>query len=133
MIFARRTHRLLAWLALATILAASLMPLAAQAMAHWRGSPAANLSACGMDMSAPQASAMPAHAPQHHSDDGGLGRAKHCPFCTTHAGADGLPPAAPDVLPATAESHRFPPRFFQARRTLFAWSGAQPRAPPFPA
>ena len=55
---------------------------------------------------------------------------EHCPYCSMHAPALGLPPA-PGLLPLRIEGHgEFPPTFYAAPHTLHAWVSARPRAPP---
>ncbi len=55
---------------------------------------------------------------------------QHCPYCAVHATDLGMPPAPLSV--ATPHPLRFaqPELFLASPRTLFAWSSAQPRAPP---
>ena len=56
---------------------------------------------------------------------------QHCLFCVSHAGTQGLLPPADFVLRLPAYGLRsYPPRYFNASRPLFAWTVAQPRAPP---
>lgn len=55
---------------------------------------------------------------------------EHCPFCSMHAPALGLPPSS-DPLPLQLEGQAdFPPAFHAAPHTLHAWVSALPRAPP---
>jgi Protein of unknown function (DUF2946) len=54
----------------------------------------------------------------------------HCPYCTVH-GPDLAPaPSAPTVLPAERSQFAVPRLFLLAPSTPFAWTAAQPRAPP---
>ncbi|WP_393938690.1 DUF2946 domain-containing protein [Piscinibacter sakaiensis] len=55
---------------------------------------------------------------------------EHCPYCTLHAPALGLPPAASLAHLPLQSSHAVPLAFLSAPRTLHAWVSAQPRAPP---
>ncbi|UXH77568.1 DUF2946 domain-containing protein [Roseateles amylovorans] len=55
---------------------------------------------------------------------------KHCPYCSSHATALGLPPAASSGVIALSLGHAVPKLFLTAPRTLFAWAAAQPRGPP---
>jgi len=55
---------------------------------------------------------------------------EHCPFCATGTPALGLPPTPLVELAPPLAGADTPPRFLQAPRTLFAWTAAQPRAPP---
>ncbi len=53
---------------------------------------------------------------------------EHCPLCGGAAGA--VPPAAATLTLAVRQAHFVAPLFLHAPRPLFAWSSAQPRAPP---
>lgn len=55
---------------------------------------------------------------------------QHCPGCSSHAVQLGLPPASSPMLFVPTLRQGLPTLFFAAPRTLFAWSIAQPRAPP---
>jgi hypothetical protein len=62
-------------------------------------------------------------------DMGGMG--DHCPWCMHRAdGAAPPPPALAANLDLLHLSFAVPRLFLQAPRPLFAWSAAQPRAPP---
>jgi hypothetical protein len=54
----------------------------------------------------------------------------HCPFCGWHAFIGAPPPSAPAIA-GLAGLHSVPALFLHAPHRLFAWAGAQPRAPPF--
>jgi hypothetical protein len=57
----------------------------------------------------------------------------HCGLCVAHAASHGLPPPlAPSFVPAAGRDLPAP-LYCHAARPLFAWSLAQPRAPPQPA
>ncbi|MGV3655121.1 MAG: DUF2946 domain-containing protein [Noviherbaspirillum sp.] len=74
--------------------------------------------------------ALPGSAPYAgHGPDGGL-HFEHCPFCLTHAGSFGLAPGfSITVQPEIGVALR-PGLFYHSPQPLFAWTGAQPRAPP---
>ncbi|WP_231973199.1 MULTISPECIES: DUF2946 domain-containing protein [Ralstonia] len=55
---------------------------------------------------------------------------EHCPFCFTHAGAVGLPPAAEFHLPLLNGTPMRPVLYYQSPRPLFVWAAPQSRAPP---
>ncbi len=55
---------------------------------------------------------------------------QHCPYCSLHATALGMPPAAVGVPALARLGFALPALFLSAPRTLFAWAHAQPRAPP---
>lgn len=57
--------------------------------------------------------------------------AQHCPFCSLHADAVGLPPVFEFFLPAATRLAGFPSLFYQTPALQFIWSAAQSRAPPF--
>ncbi|MFC7516000.1 DUF2946 domain-containing protein [Herbaspirillum sp. GCM10030257] len=63
-----------------------------------------------------------------HTDGTSL---EHCPFCLTHTGSADLPPAEHIIFPMQLSATVRPALFFHAPTPLFAWSAAQPRAPPF--
>lgn len=54
----------------------------------------------------------------------------HCPLCCHVPDLAGLPPSDPAVLALPAGATLAPPLLLHAPRPLFAWSAAQPRAPP---
>ena len=55
---------------------------------------------------------------------------EHCPYCAFHGGAALPPPSTEFVFARLPSSSFYPPLFYQAARPLFAWSTANPRAPP---
>ncbi len=58
-------------------------------------------------------------------------KSAHCPFCLPHAGSFALLPSVTPVVVASLSQHdAHPPLFYSAPRPLFAWTQAQPRAPP---
>lgn len=54
---------------------------------------------------------------------------EHCPFCQSHA-STGLPPSGSAGLAIAEGMQRAPRLFYHSPHPLFAWRGAQPRAPP---
>lgn len=55
---------------------------------------------------------------------------EHCPYCSIHMPALGVPPT-PVVVPRdVGPESEFPHAFLAAPRTSHAWVSAQPRAPP---
>ncbi|MFZ6848731.1 DUF2946 domain-containing protein [Undibacterium sp. RuRC25W] len=54
----------------------------------------------------------------------------HCHYCFTHAGSFALPISATIVAPLVRAHFHYPTAFYQSSLPLFAWSPAQPRAPP---
>lgn len=55
---------------------------------------------------------------------------EHCPLCMHAAHAPGLPPAQAGVPVAAPGGQALPKAFLHASHPLFAWTRAQPRAPP---
>lgn len=63
--------------------------------------------------------------------DGNSAFGVHCPFCLPHDGTLGLPPVdLAGSVPQMVEAGTIPFLFLHAPQPLFAWGGAQPRAPP---
>jgi len=62
-------------------------------------------------------------------DDHGM-HFEHCPFCFTHAGSFGMPPAAKFSVPLISSSTAMPQLFLHSSDPLFVWTAAQARAPP---
>lgn len=127
--WSRRLRARIAWIACLAILLNALVPLATHAMQAW---PAAGrtVEVCtALGMTTIQLG-VPADTGAD-SPGGKPGKAgTHCGYCIAHAAADGLPPAAvAQAAPAAGRALR-PALYYQAPRPLFAWSPAQPRAPP---
>ena len=59
----------------------------------------------------------------------GYDLAQHCPDCTLHGGAAGLPPSGVTFVPASFAV--MPSAFYEAERTASVWLATQSRAPPF--
>ncbi len=120
----RRSQRFSTWLALLAMLWMAFAPLASQALGAKQSQ--AWIEICGAsgakwikaDPGAPEQQPQPGAHPLDH-----------CPYCSVHASALGMPPAAlaPLVLSVSQE---MPLAFLAAPRTLHAWRSAQPRGPP---
>ncbi|WP_428422631.1 DUF2946 domain-containing protein [Methylibium sp.] len=54
----------------------------------------------------------------------------HCPLCGHHCNMLALPPAQVGSVPLLVAASDRPALFYLAPRPLFAWTSAQPRAPP---
>lgn len=120
-----RARRLLTtWIAILAVLMASLAPSVSHALGLSNG--ASWIEVCTAQGSKWQ---------QSDSDDSRSAPAaahvlEHCPYCSIHAPALGLPPV-PEVVPLSLDlKDEFPLAFLAAPRTLHAWVSAQPRAPP---
>jgi hypothetical protein len=120
----QRTRRLTAWLATFAILLAALAPAVSHAMAAARGG-ASWVEIC----TATGPALVKVADEQVPAKSGGASHFDHCPFCSTHAGAAGLPPAA-SALPLDTGAHARPQLFLRAPPSQFAWDPAQARAPP---
>jgi hypothetical protein len=120
-----RVHRrLTSWFVLLAVLASTLVPSWSHALGLAQG--ASWVEVCTAKGSR-----------WVQADDGGAGSvpslahaAEHCPYCSVHTPALGLPPAVTAELPVSALSQTVPRAFLAAPRTLPAWASAQPRAPP---
>ncbi len=122
---ALRAHgRLTTWIAALAILLASLAPSLSHALASASG--AGWIEICTVQgskwISADQAGSERAPASAHVAD--------HCPYCSLHTPALGLPPADTSTGQPPSLAHEVPLAFLAAPRTLHAWVSAQPRAPP---
>lgn len=127
MISSRLTRRITAALACLAILMAALAPSISHALSD-AGKPrslwAEICSSAGLKLvKVDLGSELPAHGEPASAFD-------HCPFCQTHGGMPALPSSAAFFVPASLGSFAFPPLYYQAPRTLFAWASPQSRAPP---
>ncbi len=71
-----------------------------------------------------------APSPAGGDESGAVLHLEHCPLCTQTAHAPGLPPAQAGVPAAAPGGQALPRAFLHAPHPLFAWTRAQPRAPP---
>lgn len=71
-----------------------------------------------------------ADAPAGGESGHGTASLEHCPLCVLQHSASAPPPAALSLPLPSALGQLQPRLFLQAPRPLFAWSAAQPRAPP---
>ncbi len=129
--FLTRLHRrLTAWVALFALVLGALAPTVTQAMvaAGDRGDWLEVCSVSGMVWVQADTGEVSQQQPDGSAPDSGA--SPHCPWCTLHGGAAGLPTAAlqPD-LPARLTD--LPPAFYQAPLATTIWAPAQSRAPPF--
>ncbi len=122
------TRRLIALVAVFTVLMLALAPTISNAIAsasagQWSEICMAN----GISVSSKTRVTSPSLPEKHdlHSE--------HCPYCVIHADSFALPPVYDEIhLPLIKiSSFSFPRLYYQASRPLFAWSSAQPRAPPY--
>ncbi|WP_025135651.1 DUF2946 domain-containing protein [Achromobacter sp. DH1f] len=119
-----------AWIALVAILWASLVP----SLAHGSHAEGGTSRQVTVDYCAPdgkssltidvQGDDTPADHAAHHGDS------THCPFCRNPQADIGILPAPLLVLRAPPGRVSYPALFYRASHPLYAWSAAQPRAPP---
>jgi hypothetical protein len=123
-------HRLTVWIASFAILLAALAPSISHAVAAAQGVPNGWMEICTIE-----------GAKLVQIDDGQPSRStpgkgdkathfEHCPFCLSHAVSPALLPTADFTIPVVEGSAFLPLLFYQASHPLFAWTAAQPRAPP---
>jgi hypothetical protein len=78
----------------------------------------------------PQGARLVSSVPARDPAPPAFGHFDHCPFCSLHGGALGMPPARAHHAEPISLGHGVPPLFLVAPRLSFAWRAAQPRAPP---
>lgn len=114
------------WLALVAVLALALVPAVSHALAFARGDAPAWAEVCTTQGLQRLALDAPDRVPATTGP-----QLEHCPLCKLGSDDVGAPPRAASArvepLPA---GPLVPMCFGQAPRTLWAWSAAQPRAPP---
>lgn len=122
-----RLHlRAVTWLALVAVLALALMPAVSHALAFARGDTTAWAEVCTTQGLQRVALDAPDGAPATT-----VQQPEHCPFCKLGSDEVGAPPsAASGLAEPLPPGPLLPSRFGPAPRTPFAWSAAQPRAPP---
>ena len=122
---ALRTHRrLTSWIAALAILLASLAPALSHALASATGSN-------WVEICTTQGSKWIQAGEDGSEQAPASGHAlEHCPYCSLHAPALGLPPATDLAQLPLGLCHEVPLAFLSAPRTLHAWVSALPRAPP---
>ncbi|MGI9216006.1 MAG: DUF2946 domain-containing protein [Hydrogenophaga sp.] len=132
MFLSRLHRRITAWVALLTLVLGALAPTVAQALVA--GSDRADwLQVCSVSgMVWVQADT--GEVRDQRPDGGGpmADASQHCPWCTLHGGAAGLPvaQALPELPPRLTD---LPPAFYRAPLAATVWVTAQSRAPPLAA
>ena len=117
------------WIALFAILWASLAPSMAHGDSHAGHSMRVNMDYCtgasasSTSIEMPQDRAHDEQTPSHEDSH-------HCPLCRNPQANVGILPTPVIVLPAAAGRMTYPALFYRASHPLYAWSAAQPRAPP---
>ena len=132
MFLSRLHRRITTWVALLTLVLGALAPTVAQALGA--GGDAADwqqvCSVSGMVWVQADTGAV---RDQQPDGGGAMGDASlHCPWCTLHGGAAGLPvaQALPELPPRLTD---LPPAFYRAPLAATVWATAQSRAPPLAA
>ena len=122
--FARR-QTLHIWIAMLAVLFSALAPAISHALAA--AAPERLVEICTVDgvktLSLAAADISKAPAKSMHGME-------HCPYCVTHGGSTGLPPAPAMTLAVIGGHDLYPSLFYSAPRPLYQWSAGQPRAPP---
>lgn len=119
----RRHHRLATWVTLFTLVLTLLAPTVSRAMAYVQGEVAPWGVICSVNEAQADGHSSSPTIPVAHVLD-------HCPFCSLHSDASGMPPVFLPVVAPSTLAHALPSLFLQAPRTLHAWAPAQARAPP---
>ncbi len=132
MFLSRLHRRITTWVALLTLVLGALAPTVAQALVA--GSDRADwLQVCSVSgMVWVQADTGEVRDQQPDGSAPMSDASLHCPWCTLHGGASGLPPVdAVAVVPAPLAEQ--PPAFYRAPLAATVWATAQSRAPPLAA
>lgn len=128
MSFLRLRRRFAAWLAIVALLLGALAPTIAQARMGG-GERADWLEICtttGMVWVKADTGEL---AQKIDGQPAGFDASPHCPWCTLHGGASGLPPVV--VMPQLpGPQAELPPAFYRAPMTGTVWATARSRAPP---
>jgi hypothetical protein len=120
----RTQRQLTGWIAVLAVLLASLAPALSHALGGSNG--ASWVEVCSTqgsrwvqsDPDEPGGAPVQAHL------------LEHCPYCSIHAPALGLPPVPERTPLEPGLKDEFPLAFLAAPRTPHAWVSAQPRGPP---
>jgi hypothetical protein len=127
----RAQRQLATWFAMLAILMASLAPSVSHALGLTRD--ASWIEVCSAQ-GARWVKGDSSDSISNESESGSVPAAAHlldhCPYCSVHMPAWGLPPAHEVAPLALGLEDKLPPAFLAARRTPHAWVTAQPRAPP---
>lgn len=137
--WSRLRRKTAAWLALIAMLAGALLPTVSHALASARGETwTAVCTAQGVRWMAADAAsdwsfdaALRATSAGSQGVPGTAAPWDPCPYCTHASHTPALPPASHDARPPAADASPMPALILHVPRTLSAWRGAQPRAPPF--
>lgn len=120
----RQRQPLTAWITILAVVLASLAPTLSRALGS-----AADV-AWGPVCSADGARWLPNPADPGEPAPAPANLFEHCPYCTLHLSALGLPPAAPDLRPLDRVARADAPPAASVSPGRGTWRVAQPRAPP---
>jgi hypothetical protein len=125
----RSAHRVFVpWLAILAVVMAALAPAVSHALG--KSSPVTWAEIC--TSTGGKLVAIEGDVAGKSSVPGAAHLLEHCPFCSLHGAAMGMPPASDLVIAVVAMPADMPAAFLHATRTLDVWVSAQPRAPPVP-
>lgn len=108
------------WIAILALLFSAIAPAVSHAMSAASGVP--GLEMCTIDGVKPP--------PAKSLSDAILHAFEHCPYCAAHATPPALPPPSAWHFPLQRAQPIFPALYYYSPSPLFAWSTANPRAPP---
>lgn len=131
MTLTRLHRRFTAWVALLALVLGALAPTVTQAMVAG-GDRAEWLEVCSVSGMV-WVKADTGEVAQQPDGGAPMGEAsQHCPWCTLHGGAAGLP-TSQARLPLPPRLTDLPPAFYRAPLSATGWAPAQSRAPPIAA
>jgi len=108
------------WIAILALIFSAIAPSISHAVSATANVP--GLELCTVDgIKAPQGKSL---------SDAIVHAFEHCPYCAAHATPPSLPPLSVWHFPLPTAQQIFPSLYYQAPSPLFAWSTANPRAPP---
>ncbi len=115
-------RRLTSWTAILAVLLLSFAPLVSQALGPDQYGAWVEICSANGAKWVKAADGAPSVPKSAHA-------LEHCPYCSVHVSALGMPPSM--ALPMPDGARFDPPRaFVAAPYTLHAWRSAQPRGPP---
>jgi hypothetical protein len=124
----RPVHRIfVSWLAILAMVMAALAPAVSHALG--KSSPVTWAEIC---TTGSKRVAVEGDAAGKNSVPGPAHLLEHCPFCSLHGAAMGMPPASDLAIAVVTLPAETPAAFLHAARTQDVWVSAQPRAPPVP-
>lgn len=119
---------LVSWLAILAVVMAALAPAVSHALG--KSSPVTWAEICTSAGS--KLVAVEGEAAGKGSVPGAAHLLEHCPYCSLHGAAMGMPPASDLAIAVVTLPAEMPAALLHAARTPDVWVSAQPRAPPVP-